>query len=67
MSPKFELVLTITVCTLGLAYFGWRVFTAPDDEDQLLYIGFVIVGAIIAHRAIRDVLRKKKAMSQSRE
>jgi hypothetical protein len=61
MSPKLELGLTVGVCVAGILYFCWRAFTAGDDGDQLLYIAFVIVGAIISHRAIRDVLRKLKA------
>ena len=67
MSPKLELGLTVTVCAAGLVYFCWRAFTAPDDGDQLLYIAFVIVGAIIAHRAIRDVVRKMKAADAAPE
>lgn len=60
MSPKVELGLTIAVFVLGFAYFGWRWHGAEGDED-LVYIGLIIIGAIVAQRAIKDVIAKIKA------
>lgn len=57
MSPRLELALTVAVCAIGIAYFGWRVLTA-DSHDRLVYTALLMVGVILAHRAIRDVRAK---------
>ncbi|NKC16493.1 MAG: hypothetical protein GKR94_31095 [Gammaproteobacteria bacterium] len=55
MTPRVELILTIAVCALGLGYFTWKAWIATDKE-QLTYTALVIVGAVFAHRAVKDVL-----------
>ena len=64
MSPRTELVLTIAVCAAGLIYFGWKAVVAEGNEG-LTYIAFVIVGGVLAHRAIKDVVTKIKQAEES--
>jgi len=66
VSPRTELALTVAVCAGGAGYFAWRALTAEGDT-RLTYIAFIIFGAVFAHRAIRDVLRRERAAGEGDE
>lgn len=58
-NTRLELALTIAVVALGTSYFVWRAWTADGDE-RLTYMAFVIVGSVLGHRAITDILAKRR-------
>ena len=57
MKPRTELWATIAVCGIGALYFAWKAWIAEPDS-KTLYIAFVIVSFIVAHRATADVRKK---------
>jgi hypothetical protein len=66
MNYRVELGLTILVTVIGAGYFAWRAMEA-EGNGRLLYGAFIIVGVIMARRAITDILAKQRRAERDGE
>lgn len=64
MNYRVELGLTLLVSVVGAGYFAWRAMEA-EGSGRLIYGAFIIVGVVVARRAITDILAKQRRAARN--